>query len=139
MKPKKDDNKFNLLEETIIKKEVKDIPKVVKKKPVLQGSWGKGISNAVKEDVKFEKKVVEEEKDDGMITLSNDLTQIQDDAKNNSAYLFKPLGKNIKWGDIAMDEDEQYQDDDYYSEDDYQMNCNESVSSHDSSDYDYQY
>ena len=74
-----------------------------------------------------------------MITLSNDLTQIQDEEKNNSAYLFKPLGKNIKWGDIAMDEDEQYQDDDYYSEDDYQMNCNESVSSHDSSDYDYQY
>ena len=65
MKPKKDDNKFNLLEQTIIKKEVKDIPKVVKKKPVLQGAWGKGISNAVKEDVKFEKKVVEEKKDNG--------------------------------------------------------------------------
>ena len=143
MKPKKVVNKFNLLEETTVKKEVKGIPKVVKKKPVLQGAWGKGINNAVKEDVKFEKKVVEEKKDDGMLTLSNDLTQVQDDATKNSAYLFKPLGKNIKWGDIAMDEDEQYQDDDDYSDDDYQMNCNQSVSSHDSSDYydeyDYQY
>ena len=139
MKPKKVVNKFNLLEETTVKKEVKGIPKVVKKKPVLQGAWGKGISNAVKEDVKFEKKVVEEKKDDGMLTLSNDLTQVQDDATKNSAYLFKPLGKNIKWGDVAMDEDE----DDYYSDDDYQMDCNQSVSSHDSSDYydeyDYQY
>ena len=143
MKPKKDDNKFNLLEQTIIKKEVKDIPKVVKKKPVLQGAWGKGISNAVKEDVKFEKKVVEEKKDDGMVTLSNDLTQVQDHAKKNSAYLFKPLGRNVKWGDMQYDEDEQYQDDDYYSEDDYQMDCNESVSSDGSSQYDeyddYQY
>lgn len=142
MKPKKDDNKFNLLEQTIIKKEVKDIPKVVKKKPVLQGAWGKGISNAVKEDVKFEKKVVEEKKDDGMLTLSNDLTQVQDDAKKNSAYLFKPLGKSVNWGDMQYDEDEQYQDD-YYSEDDYQMNCNESVSSDGSGEYDeyddYQY
>lgn len=141
MKPKKDDNKFNLLEQTIIKKEVKDIPKVVKNKPVLQGAWGKGISNAVKEDVKFEKKVVEEKKDDGMLTLSNDLTQVQDDATKNSAYLFKPLGKNVKWGDMQYDEDEQYQDD-YYSEDDYEMNCNESVSSDGSSEYDeydYQY
>ncbi len=142
MKPKKDDNKFNLLEQTIIKKEVKDIPKVVKNKPVLQGAWGKGISNAVKEDVKFEKKVVEEKKDDGMLTLSNDLTQVQDDATKNSAYLFKPLGRNVKWGDMQYDEDEQYQDD-YYSEDDYQMDCNQSVSSEGSSDYneydDYQY
>ena len=141
MKPKKDDNKFNLLEQTIIKKEVKDIPKVVKKKPVLQGAWGKGISNAVKEDVKFEKKVVEEKKDNGMVTLSNDLTPFQDDATKNSAYLFKPLGKSVNWGDMQYDEDEQ--DDDYYSEDDYQMNCNESVSSDGSSQYDeyddYQY
>ena len=94
MKPKKDDNKFNLLEQTIIKKEVKDIPKVVKRSQYYK-AWGKGISNAVKEDVKFEKKVVEEKKDDGMVTLSNDLTQVQD-ATKNSAYLFKPLGRNVK-------------------------------------------
>ena len=139
---KTDNNKFNLLEQQpVVKKEIKDIPKVIKKKPVLQGAWGKGISNAVKEDVKFEKKVVEEKKDDGMLTLSNDLTQVQDDATKNSAYLFKPLGKNVKWGDMQYDEDEQYQDD-YYSEDDYEMNCNESVSSDGSSEYDeydYQY
>jgi len=38
--------------------------------------------------------------------------------------------------------DPPYQDDDYYSEDDYEMNCNESVSSDGSSEYDeydYQY
>ena len=69
-------------------------------------------------------------------------TQVQDDATKNSAYLFKPLGRNVKWGDMQYDEDEQYQDDDYYSEDDYQMDCNQSVSSDGSSqydEYDYQY
>ena len=113
MKPKKDDNQFNLLEQITVKKEVKDIPKVIKKKPVLQGAWGKGISNAVKEDVKFEKQIIKEEKDDGMVTLSNDLTQIQGDVKKTPGYLFKPVGTFIKWGDQAMDEDEEdYSDSD---------------------------
>ena len=131
MKPKKDDNQFNLLEQITVKKEVKDIPKVIKKKPVLQGAWGKGISNAVKEDVKFEKQVIKEEKDDGMVTLSNDLTQIQDSVKKNSVYLFKPLSRNINWGDQAMEEDEEdYSDSDL----DEWRNGNKDYSSDDSGD-----
>ena len=67
----------------------------------------------MKEDVKFEKQIIKEEKDDGMITLSNDLTQIQSDVNKNTGYLFKPVGKFIKWGDEAMEEDEEdYSDSD---------------------------
>ena len=129
---KKDNNKFNLLEQTVVKnkKEIKDIPKVIKKKPVLQGAWGKGISSAVKEDVKFEKAPEKKEEDNGMLTLSNDLSQITNDVKKNSNYLFKPLGKSTNWGDMHYDDE----DEEYYSEEEY-YHDNRSVSSHNSSDY----
>ena len=133
-KPKKENNKFNLLNETSKDKfKGKNVPKVTKSKPVLQGSWGKGISKAVKEDVKFEKQVQEKEKDNGMVTLSKDLLT-ETNTKTNTiykpVYLFKPLG-DIKWGDEAMDEDEEYNDD---NESD-----NDSVSSYNTSDDDNEY
>lgn len=130
---KTDNNKFNLLEleQPEVKKEIKDIPKVIKKKPVLQGAWGKGISSAVKEDVKFEKAPEKKEEDNGMLSLSNDLSKITNDVKNNSNYLFKPLGKNTHWGDMICDDE----DEEYYSEDEL-YDDNRSVSSHNSNDYD---
>jgi len=132
---KKDDNQFNLLKETTIKKPIEGIPKVIKSKPVLQGAWGKGISNAVKEDVKFEKAPEKQEEDNGMLTLSNDLNEITNDAKKSATYLFKPLGKSVNWGDMEYDEDDQYYSED---EDDY-YNDNKSVCSDGSSEYENQW
>lgn len=103
------------------RKQVMDvnIPKVVKATPMLKGAWGKGVSAAIKEEKKFEKKPVVEKKDkfSSMASLGTDLNAIAEQAKAAREALYASPVVTSNWGDI-VDSDSDYDDSEYdsYSE-----------------------
>lgn len=98
-----------------------DVPKVVKTAPVLKGAWGKGITSAIREEKKFEKKPVVEEENEfsNMTALGTDLNEIVEQVKAFREESVTPTGN---WGDIVSSESEyesEY-DSDSYSDYDYE-------------------
>jgi hypothetical protein len=97
-----------------------DIPKVVKTSPVLKGAWSKGITSAIKEEKKFEKKPIVEEQNQfsNMTALGTDLNKIVEQVKSFREESVTPTNN---WGDI-VDSDSDYEseyDSDSYSDYEY--------------------
>ncbi len=115
-------------------------------KPVIQGVWGKKLSEAVVTEEKFEKQVIKPKVDDGMIAInSTNGIHVQKSSyhKFNYKNKYNPMlfKNNQSWADMAEEESQYYQDS--YSDDDEEHDyCDNkaSVSDEDeyySDDYDY--
>ena len=88
---------------------VEEVPNVIRTATVLKGSWGKGVSDAVKEDKTFETQPVVEKEDtySSMAPIGSDLNAIVEHVKKSQETLLTP--SNIEgwdWGDrIDSDSD----------------------------------
>ena len=116
-------------------------------KPVIQGVWGKKLSEAVVTEEKFEKQVIKPKVDDGMIAInSTNGIHVQKSSyhKFNYKNKYNPMlfKNNQSWADMADEEESQYYQDSYSDDDEEHDYCdnNASVSDEDeyySDDYDY--
>jgi NADH:ubiquinone oxidoreductase subunit len=88
-----------------------DVPKVVKTSPVLKGAWSKGITSAIKEEKKFEKKTLVEEENQfsNMTALGSDLNKIVEQVRSFREETAPPTSN---WGDI-VDSESEYDSDSY--------------------------